>query len=98
MKLDLTPEQKQQVKERYLQDYPGPGINGLDDITAFHDTVREMGHSPTWPPVDHVDKLTNQYRETGVVDPELQELINASHASDALYWELFPGGLRKAVA
>ncbi len=97
MILDLTPEQKQQVKERYLQDSPTPGILGLDDITDFFFTLRDMGHVTT-PPWERRVELTNQYTETGVVDPEFQEMLDAQSASDALYWELFPGGRRKEVA
>lgn len=88
---DLTPEQKQQVKRQYLKENPHPGMLGLDDITAFGGTLMEMGHisSPSW---ERRVELTNQYEETGVVEPEFQEMLDSTNFSDALFRELFPHG------
>lgn len=87
--LALTPEEKQEIKARYLKDNPKPAYYGMGDESGLMLTLIDMNYVP---PMDYVNKVIAPYKDGGPKTPEIEEMLNLWQSGRELFKELFPDG------
>ena len=83
----LTPEEKREIKFRYLKENPKSFL-GMWDQSTFLETLRAMCYLPSFEYQKQIAEIMRAKKET----KETRELNMLLWAAINLYKELFPGG------